>query len=114
MDRITLSVPADADFHGALRLVVGGIAMRSQLSYEQTSELQLAVESLVAHRAVEGDAIVLEADLDGSRLSLLIGPFAPDEDRGGLRVLRRLVGGVEVVRRDGHEWLELTSEGIGP
>ena len=112
MDRISLTVPADPDFHGALRLVVGGVGMRTRLSYEQISELQLAVESLVAHRTPDGDAIVLEADVDGTLLSLLVGPFEPDDDGDAtLRVLRRLVGSVAVVERDGSEWLQLVSNG---
>ncbi len=112
MDRITLSVPSDSAFHGTLRLVVGGIGARSQLSYEQVSELQLAVESLVAHRRVQGDAIVVEAGIDDGGMSLLLGPFEAEDDPSGLRVVERLVARVAVVERDGGQWLELASEGL--
>jgi hypothetical protein len=113
MDRITLSVPPEPAFHGTLRLVVGGIGARSQLSYEQVSELQLAVESLVRHRRVQGDAIVVEADVDGGAISLLLGPFEPEDDPARLRVVERLVARVAVIERDGSQWLELVSEGPG-
>jgi hypothetical protein len=109
MDKITLSVPVGPPFHGTVRLVVGGIGMRSELTYDEISELQLAVENLIAHRPVDGDTVTLEAEVDGNRLSLLVGPFAPDQDEGRLRVLRQLVAGVEVLRRDGSEWLELSA-----
>jgi hypothetical protein len=109
MDRITLSVPPQEAFHGTLRLVIGGIGARSQLSYEQVSELQLAVESLVAHRTVRGDAIIVEASVSGEQVSLLVGPFEPQDDPGSLRVLERLVDAVEVVTRGDAEWLELAA-----
>ena len=111
MDRITLSVPAETAFHGTLRLVVGGIGARSRLSYEQVSELQLAAESLVAHRRVQGEAIFVEAALDEGGISLLLGPFEPEDDPSRLRVVERLVDRVAVVERDEAQWLELSSEG---
>jgi hypothetical protein len=113
MDRITLSLPSEPAFHGTLRLVVGGIGARSQLSYEQVSELQLAVESLVAHRRVRGEAIVVEAGVNDGGITLLLGPFEPEDDPSRLRVVERLVARVAVVERDGGDWLELTSEKAG-
>lgn len=110
MDRITLSVPAEPDFHGTLRLVVGGIGARSQLPYDQVNELQLAVESLVAHRRVQGRSTIVEAGVDGESVSILLGPFEPEDDTSGLRVVERLVSRVAVVDRDGGQWLELVSE----
>jgi hypothetical protein len=110
MDRITLSLPAEPAFHGTLRLVVGGIGARSRLSYEQVSELQLAVENLVAHRHAQGDAIVVEAGIEDGGISLLVGPFERQDDPSGMRVIERLVASVTIVDRDGAEWLELASE----
>ncbi len=114
MDRVTLSVPAEPAFHGTLRLVVGGLGTRSQLSYEEVNELQLAVESLVARRAPVGERISVEASLDADAVALALGPFVPDEDAGGRRVLERLVRNARVVRRpDGGEWVELRAGGGG-
>src|SRR2546422_539334 len=76
MDRIRLSVPPGREFHGTLRLVVGGIGARSQLTYEQVNELQLAVESLVAHRNARGDAVVVQAGVDDRGVYLPVGPLA--------------------------------------
>ena len=109
MDRIRLSVPPGPEFHGTLRLVVGGIGARSRLGYEQVSELQLAVESVVAHRRPAGPAVVVQADVDDRSVSLLVGPFESEDDPAGLRVAERLAGSVRVLMLDDGEWLELSS-----
>ncbi len=109
MDRISLSVPPGPEFHGTLRLVVGGIGARSQLGYEQVNELQLAVESVVAHRRPAGAAVLVQADVDDLRVSLLVGPFEIEDDADGLRVAERLVDSVGVVTLDDGQWLELSS-----
>ncbi len=109
MDRIRLSVPPGREFHGTLRLVVGGIGARSRLTYEQVNELQLAVESLVAHRRANGDAVVVQAGVDERGVFLLVGPFEPEDDPAGLRVAERLVDSVGVVTLEDGQWLELSS-----
>jgi hypothetical protein len=109
MDRITLSVPSQIEFHGTLRLVLGGIGARTQLSYEQVSELQLAVETLVAHRVVLGERIDVEASVDGASVIVRIGPFAPSDDFAARRVLERLVDSVAVLEAEGGQWLELAA-----
>src|SRR5262249_57575506 len=97
MDRITLSVPPGPEFHGTLRLVVGGIGARSRLGYEQVSELQLAVESVVAHRRPAGRAITVRADVDDHGVSLLVGPFETEDDPAGRRVTEPLVGSLAIL-----------------
>lgn len=109
MERITLRVPAARAFHGAVRLVVGGIASRSRLSYEQVDEIQLAVEELIAHRELAADVIVVEADVDDASVSILVGPFPSRDGAPGLRVVERLVERVRLVDRDGWSWVELTT-----
>ena len=87
MDRVTLSVPAEPAFRGTVRLVVGGIGSGARLTFEQVNELQLAVESLLAHRRVAGDVVLVEADLAANTLSLALGPFLPEDDPAGSRVV---------------------------
>jgi len=108
MDRVTLSAPAEDDFHTLLRLVVGGIGSRSRLSYEQTSELQLAVEALVANRSTTTGTVVLEAGIEGPSVTVLIGPFASADDTAARRALEKLVDEIRLVEADGGEWIELT------
>src|SRR5437667_11840798 len=91
MDRITLSVPSEPAFHGALRLVIGGIASRCDLPYEQVNELQLAVEALVSHRSPDGDATVIEAVVEEHAVSVAIGPFVRGDEAGRWRVVEGLV-----------------------
>lgn len=110
MDRITLSVPSEPAFHGALRLVIGGIASRCDLPYEQVNELQLAVEALVTHRLPGGDATVIEAVVEERVVSVAIGPFVREDDAGGWRVVERLVSSARIVGRDdGADWVELVA-----
>src|SRR3989442_15113127 len=109
MDRIRLSVPPGREFHGTLRLVVGGIGARSQLTYEQVNELQLAVESLVAHRNASGDAVVVQAGVDDRGVYLLVGPFQPEDHAAGLRLAQAPVGSVAAVSRHGGHLLRRRS-----
>ena len=108
MERVTLSAPAEDDFHTLLRLVVGGIGSRSQLSYEQTSELQLAVEALVSNRSTTGGTVQLEAGIEGPSVTLLLGPFQTTDDAAARRAIAKLVDEVRLVRRAGDDWFELT------
>jgi hypothetical protein len=108
MDRVTLSAPAENDFHTLLRLVVGGIGSRSSLTYEQTSELQLAVEALVSNRTTTAGTVVLEAGIDGPSVSLLVGPFRTADDPAARRAIERLVDEVRLVQNDGGDWIELS------
>jgi hypothetical protein len=113
MDRVTLTAPAEDDFHTLVRLVVGGIGSRSQLSYEQTSELQLAVEALVANRSTTGGTVLVEADIEGPSVTLLVGPFETKDDAAARRAIERLVDEVRLVQRDQGEWVELTVAASG-
>lgn len=108
MDRVTLSAPAENGFHTLLRLVVGGIGSRSSLSYEQTSELQLAVEALVSNRTTTGGTVVLEAGIDGPSVTVLVGPFQTADDPAARRAIERLVDEVRLVQSDGGDWVELS------
>ena len=78
--------------------------------YEQVNELQLAVEALLAHRTVAGESLMIEADLDATTVELTVGPFVPEDDPGGRRVLERLVRKAQMVLLDdGGEWVELAT-----
>jgi hypothetical protein len=114
MDRISVSVPRDPLFRPVLRLVLGGIGGRSRLSYDQVDELQLALNALFARRQVMGDAAVLEAEVDGDSVEVLIGPFTADDDAVARRVLESLVDEVRTVARDNAEWVALRVSSHAP
>jgi hypothetical protein len=112
-DHVRLSIPADRRFRLTLRLLLGGIGSRSQLSYEELDELQLAVETVIADRTIAGDALHVEAELDPSSVLIALGPFAPEGRPGRRVVVEQLVRRARVVRRsDGDtagDWVELVA-----
>ena len=106
-DRIVLTMPTDAPLRSVATMVLGGVGSRLDLPFEQTDDLQLAV--LSAFEATDGKEVTFELDADEKGLSLAIGPVRAGtaEDQALLRVLSRLVDGVEPHSREGAEWLTL-------
>jgi len=106
-DRIVLTMPTDARLRSVATLVLGGVGSRLDLPFERTDDLQLAV--LSALEAANGDHVTFEVDADADGLLLAIGPVraGSGEDEALLRVLSRLVDGVQQEHRDGDEWLTL-------
>lgn len=108
--RIGLEAPLDGAYGPVVRLIVGGIAERADLSFEDLDDLQLAIERLFAEAGSEGRVrLAFEVRADGIRTR--VGPLheaglaealqVPDGAGGGLtlgRVLTTVVDsyGVEV------------------
>ena len=115
-DEIRLVLPAQEDFHPIAHFVVGGLAARIELTYEQLEDLQVAVEAVLGCREDENDlTVVVEVEPDSVRTT--VGPFTRTElaelDRDGSefglkRVLETVTDGVEVEDRDGGAWVALT------
>jgi hypothetical protein len=114
-DEITLTLPTDEAFHPVAHLVLGGLAARLDVTIEHLEDLGLAVDTLL-ERAPGRDVTLLVRVLDGE-LRTLVGPFASiraelDQEAGGAldlrRILRTVCDGVDIVDRDGSEWVELT------
>jgi len=98
------------------RLLVGGLAARLDLPYEQMDDLQLAAEAVLAAEATEGREVSLELELREDAVEMRIGPFdarvfkeATGEEEGLSldRLLAALVDELHVRRRDGIDWLVL-------
>lgn len=118
-DVIKLSIPSEPPYHGVARLVVGGLAARLDVSYEQLEDLQLALASVLdGDGYVRNAQVSIELELHDAVLAMLIGPLdgrtlradlADDSDeRIGLgRLLDTLVEAVSVESRDDGEWLRL-------
>ncbi len=113
-DEITLVLPATEDFHPVAHLVVGGLAARLELTYEQLEDLQVAVEALLGCRDDDGDVSVV-VSVESETVRATVGPFAAhalaelerDASELGLRrVLETVTDGFEVKtqgqRRVGH------------
>jgi hypothetical protein len=115
-DEIKLVLPAQEDFHQIARLVVGGLAARLELTYEQLEDLEVALDAVLRCRDDEGDLSVSLA-VDGRTVRTTVGPFTVealadlerDDDVLGLRrVLETVADDLQVEERDDGSWVELT------
>ena len=98
------------------RLVVGGLAARLDLAYEQMDDLQLAVETVLAECRPIGESVTLEASVGDDDLVISVGPLSrvagstkpPDATLVSFdRLLDTLVERTEIVERDDQLWLRL-------
>jgi hypothetical protein len=113
VDEISLTLPADDAFRRVAHLVLGGLAVRLDLTYESLQDIELAVDALLERRGDEGE-VTLRVRVEGDELRTVVGPFAPDalrelgEEAADALDLRRILAAVcdrfEVT--DG--WVELT------
>jgi hypothetical protein len=116
VDEISLTLPADDAFHGVAHLVLGGLAVRLDLTYEHLEDLELALDALLDRTGSDEDVTVRVRVLDGE-LQTLVGPFKSvraelDDGAEGMLNLRRILGTVcdrvEVTDLDGRQWVQLT------
>jgi hypothetical protein len=115
-DEISLTLPADEAFHGVAHLVLGGLAVRLDLTFENLEDLELALDALLERTREDDDVTVRVRMVDGE-LRTTVGPFASvraDLDEGGAddlnlsRILSAVCDSVEIEERDGSEWVQLT------
>jgi hypothetical protein len=115
-DEIWLTLPADEAFHGVAHLVLGGLAARLDLTYEDLQDLELALDALLERSNENGDVTLVVHVGDGS-VRTVVGPFRSlrhelEAVRGDSLDLRRILAavcdGVAVEDRDGAQWVELT------
>jgi hypothetical protein len=115
-DEISLTLPADDAFHGVAHLVLGGFAVRFDLTVESLEDLELALDALLERTREEEDVTVAIRLVNGE-LQTTVGPFAAvraelERDGGDDLNLSRILGAVcdsiEVADRDGSEWVLLT------
>jgi hypothetical protein len=116
-DTITLTLPPEREFQRVAHLVLGGLAVRLNLTLEALEDLQLALDSLLDSGAAEQE-VTLELSVVQDAIEASVGPFlarsvqhALDADSDGVglrRVLDTVVDRVEVSERDGGDWVQLT------
>jgi hypothetical protein len=117
-DEIVLTLPRDREFYGIAHLVLGGLAVRLDLTFETLEDLQLALAS-VLERPDDGGEVNVALRVDGHAVHAAVGPFDSDwlhahlerQTRDNLSVARLLdtvVDRVEIDERDGGAWIELT------
>jgi hypothetical protein len=116
-DQITLTMPRERPFFGVARLVLGGLAIRLDVTVENLGDLELALDGLLDRRD-GAEQITVALGVDGDELRARIGPFRGDSlrtelesDRDERLSLRRLLDAVvdryEVADGDGGAWIEL-------
>ena len=115
-DEITLTLPRDRDFHRVAHLVLGGLAVRLELTIENLEDLQLALDSILDHTDPARGDITVRMRLSDGELETVIGPLGPTlldeierEADGELGVRRVLDSTVEDVHVDG-DWVRLTKK----
>ena len=116
-DRIVLTLPPEPDFYGVAHLVVGGLAARLDLTFEELEDLQVALDELLGSRAGD-DAVTVSVLVTPEEIATSVGPFAAEalrrelerngESVGLRRVLETVADRVELDERDGGQWVELT------
>jgi anti-sigma regulatory factor (Ser/Thr protein kinase) len=107
-DEITLTLPRDADFHRVAHLVLGGLAVRMDLTVENLEDLQIALDSILGRTELEaGDVTVRMALRDGA-LETRVGPLPANvlneierEQDNALSLRRVLDSTVDDVHVDG-------------
>ena len=119
-DEITLTMPADRAFYRVAHLVLGGLAVRLNVTFEHLEDLQIALDGLLDRGASEGD-VTVTVRVAGGELETRVGPFdgerltrqldaVHDEQEGvGLkRILDTVVDRVEVDDDGTSQWVLLT------
>lgn len=115
-DEIWLTLPADDAFHGVAHLVLGGLAARLDLTYEDLQDLELALDSLLG-RSNGGREVTLVVHVEDGSVRTVVGPFSSlraelEAEHGDSLDLKRILAAVcdrvEIEDRDGSQWVELT------
>jgi hypothetical protein len=117
-DEITLKLPAERDFFRVAHLVLGGLAVRLNLTFESLEDLQLALDG-VLNREHGYDEVTVRVTVSSGVLETVVGPFAGDGLRRELereagddvslrRVLDAVVDDVDLEDADGGQWVRLT------
>ncbi len=115
-DEIILTLPEQPAFHDVAHLVVGGLGVRLNLTFENLEDLQTALDGLLPR--VGGEVTVAVRMEDGA-LEVTVGPFACDplraelgreetEEVGLRRVLETVADTLEVIEGDDSCWVRLS------
>ena len=116
-DEITLTVPRDRQFYPVAHLVLGGLAVRLNLTLESLEDLQVAVDGILDRDDASGE-ITMRVRVTERGLEAELGPFDGDGLRSDLerqagdelglrRILDAVVDEVSVVSRDDGAWVVL-------
>jgi hypothetical protein len=116
-DEITLTLPRAPEFQRVAHLVLGGLAVRLNLTIENLEDLQLALDAVLDRMEEHAEDVTVQMSLRDGELETRIGPLTPallneierDADGEELSVRRVLDSTVDDVHVDG-EWVRLTKK----
>ena len=115
-DEITLTIPREPDFHRVAHLVLGGLAVRLDLTIENLEDLQLALDSILGRTDPLAGDVTVRMRLDAGSLETVVGPLTQrlldeieQEHAGELDLRRVLDSTVDDVHVDG-EYVRLTKK----
>ena len=116
-DEITLTIPRDRALYSVAHLVVSGLGIRLNLTIEHLEDLQLALDA-VLERAHKSEQVTIALRVKDGEIETAVGPVhdgvraeleATEDGEVGLRrILDTLVDHVELVPREGGEWVTFT------
>ena len=74
-DEITLTLPREPEFHRVAHLVLGGLAVRLNLTIENLEDLELALDSILAATDPNAGDITVRMTPREGELETIIGPL---------------------------------------
>jgi hypothetical protein len=80
-DTVTLSIPQEAEYLSLFGMILGGIALRRDLSLETLDDLQLAVDSVLAEEEVFSGQISMSVELSEQALDIRLEPLTKKDLR---------------------------------
>ncbi len=115
-DEITLTIPREREFHRVAHLVLGGLAVRLDLTIENLEDIELALDAILDRTDPTAGDVTVRMLVEDGALQTLVGPLTarvldqieeePTEELGLRRVLE---GTVDDVHVDG-DWVRLTKK----
>lgn len=72
VDTVSITIPDRDQFIPLLRLVLGGIAMRKNVCFDDLDDVQLAVDDLLANRVPNGGQISMVVRVGGASLDIIV------------------------------------------
>ena len=116
-DEITLTVPRERPFYAVAHLVLGGLAVRLNLTLETLEDLQVALAGLL-ERTDPSPEVTMRVRVLESVLEAELGPFdgaglrnelarEPGDELGLRRILDAVVDEVRVDGREETSWIVL-------
>jgi hypothetical protein len=81
---VELETPLGREWESVVRLVLGGVADRLGLGFEELDDLQLAVERLLAEAGTQ-PSVRLVLELNGDRVRAHVGPLREETVAAGLQ-----------------------------